>query len=169
MTSNFDFSGVKELVYDKCAFEIKNFVLEKESREYDACTFEINKSFVIARRSKITPTKTGQFVTVWKRIGNGPIQAFDSSDRIDFFIINTCSDNCFGQFVFPISELVKQGIISTEGKGGKRAFRVYPPWDKTNSKQAEKTQKWQLKYFLSLDIDQPIDLDRAKFLYSKTD
>lgn len=167
MTLNFDYSTVKELVYNKCAFDIKNFVLEKESMEYDACSFEINKSFVIARRAKITPTKTGQFVAVWKRIGNGPTQAYNISDGIDFFIINTRSGNYFGQFVFPKSELVKQGIISTERKDGKRGFRVYPPWDKVNSKQAEKTQKWQLKYFLSIDINLPIDLDRAKFLYSK--
>lgn len=167
MMLNHNFSAIKDLVYDKCAFKITNFVWEKESREYNACSFEINKSFVIARSSKITPTKTGQFVTVWKRIGDGSIQAFDSSDGIDFFIINASSGNYFGQFVFPKSELVKQGIISNDGQEGKRAFRVYPPWDKTNNRQAEKTQKWQLRYFLSLDSNQPIDIDRAKFLYSK--
>jgi len=168
MILNFDFSIVKEHVYDKCAFKITNFVLEKESKEYNACSFKINNFFAIARKAKITPAKTGQFVTVWKRDTNGLTQAFSISDGIDFFIINTRSGSYFGQFVFPKSELVKQGIIATDRKDGKRGFRVYPPWDKANSKQAEKTQKWQLKYFLSVDIDQPVDLDRAKFLYSKT-
>ena len=33
-----------------------------------------------------------------------------------------------------------QGFASQDGKGGKRAMRVYPPWDITDSPQAKKTQ-----------------------------
>jgi hypothetical protein len=38
-------------------------------------------------------------------------------------------------------------IISTHLKEGKRGMRVYPPWDLPSSKQAKKTQQWQLPYF----------------------
>lgn len=48
----------------------------------------------------------------------------------------------------PKSELVNKAIISTNRKGGKKGFRVYQKWDKAQNKQAEKTQKWHLNYFI---------------------
>lgn len=66
---------------------------------------------------------------------------------IDLFIISTRDENHFGQFIFPKSVLVKQGILTSGRKEGKRAMRVYPPWDTTTSPQAKKIQKWQLEYF----------------------
>ena len=39
------------------------------------------------RVSKITPTKNGQFVTLWKRNQNGITEPFDINDEIDFIII----------------------------------------------------------------------------------
>ena len=117
------------------------------------------------RRAKITPTKTGQFVTLWKRTKNGPIQPFDSNDEIDLVVIDTPSANRLGQFVFPKGVLLEKGVLSNDRKEGKRGFRVYPPWDIATSKQAQKTQSWQLKYFLSYSNDEPIDINRAKSLY----
>lgn len=35
------------------------------------------------------------------------------------------------------------------------AIRVYPSWDKPVSKQAIKTQSWQLEYFIELSQDIP--------------
>ncbi|MFV5685553.1 MepB family protein [Flavobacterium sp. GB2R13] len=157
----------KTLVFDPCGFELTNPLLEKESKEYSAYQFELNALKILFRVAKITPTKVGQFVTVWKRIGKGPIQPFDLSDNIDFFIINTRSGNHFGQFVFPKSVLSQQGILNTDLKEGKRAIRVYPPWDTTTNEQAQKTQKWQLDYFLEIPLEKPIDLNRAKLLYSQ--
>jgi len=45
---------------------------------------------------------------------------------------------------------LRHGVISQDGMGGKRAMRIYPAWDVVNSKQAKKTQEWQLKYFVEL-------------------
>jgi hypothetical protein len=115
--------------------------------------------------AKITPTKIGQFVTFWKRSEKGPIEPYAVSDAIDFFIINTKSNDKFGQFIFPKSVLSQQGIISTNLKEGKRGIRVSPPWDLTISKQAQKTQKWQLEYFLEIPLNKSVNLDRAKQLY----
>ena len=60
-----DLKMIKELVYDKCGFELANLNLNKESLEYAACSFELDGRTVEHRASKITPTKSGQFVTVW--------------------------------------------------------------------------------------------------------
>ncbi|WP_416383394.1 MepB family protein [Paenibacillus polymyxa] len=34
---------------------------------------------------------------------------------------------------------------------------MYPPWDAPTSLQAQKTQTWQLKYFLNIPVNEPID------------
>lgn len=153
------------LVFDACGFAISDIIFERESVEYCACKFEINKLKVVFRVAKITPTKTGQFVTLWKRNKNKPIQPFDDSDAIDWVVINTKTEHYFGQFVFPKSVLIERGVISNNLKEGKRAFRVYPPWDLTTSNQAKKTQNWQLNYFIEIPKNQLIDIHRAKLLY----
>lgn len=101
--------------------------------------------------SKITPTKTGQFVTLWKRNSNGITEPLDSIDPFDFVIIAARFDNHFGLFIFPKHVLATQGIITHQDKSGKRGFRVYPPWDKAVNKQAMKTQEWQCEYFFVVD------------------
>lgn len=157
----------KTLVFDPASFELTNVALEKESIDYGACQFELNSLKILFRVAKITPTKVGQFVTLWKRIGKGPIQPFDFSDAIDLFVVNTKNGDHFGQFVFPKSVLIQQGILTAGSKEGKRALRVYPPWDLTTSKQAQQTQKWQLDYFLEIPSDKPIDSEQVKLLYSQ--
>jgi len=158
-----DFLLSKTLVYDKCKWICSVPIIEKESAEYGACSFKINELSIKFRVSKTTPTKIGQFVTVWKRSINGPIQPFDISDDLDFIIISSRNDRFFGQFIFPKSILVEKGIISGNNKEGKRGFRVYPPWDKAINKQAQNTQKWQMSYFLEIQNDQAF-LVRAKEL-----
>ncbi|MBY5958169.1 MepB family protein [Membranicola marinus] len=123
---------IKTEIYDKCSLEISDF--KTESKEYNACRIELNGLHVLSRNAKITPNKVGQFVTFWKRNGSGPIEPFNEKDRVDFFAVNVRTENEFGQFVFPKSVLIKRGILSTEKKEGKRAFRVYPNWDTVKSK-----------------------------------
>jgi hypothetical protein len=125
-----DLKVVKELVYDKCNFDLTNLKQNLESVEYGACSFVLNGKTIQQRVSKITPTKTGQFVTIWKRSKQGITEPFDISDELDFIIITSKSDDNFGQFVFPKSILADKGIITRNGKGGKRGIRVYPPCNK---------------------------------------
>jgi hypothetical protein len=152
-------------IYDKLNFELKNIKSELESAEYKAFTFQLNNVYVIYREAKITPTKTGQFVTLWKRISGQPIEPFHVSDAFDFVIISTRNNHHFGQFIFPKSVLIEKGIISSGTREGKRAFRVYPPWDLAENKQAQASQKWQLKYFLTILDSETVDLGRAKSLF----
>lgn len=127
---------------------------ESESQEYRACEFEINQKRIKFRCTKITPTKVGQFVTIWKR-ENGPIMPFDEADPVDFFLISVRFGSHSGLFIFPKSVLHQKGYISKDARGGKRAIRVYPPWDVVDSKIAKKTQEWQLKYFVEASADMP--------------
>ena len=163
-----DLKIVKELIYDKCGFNLTDQKLNSESVEYGACSFKLNGKTIQYRVSKITPTKTGQFVTIWKRNKDGITKPFDISDDIDFIVISSRSSDKFGQFIFPKSILVDKGIISKNGKEGKRGIRVYPPWDITTNKQAEKTQNWQNKYFLMITNHNSSDLNLTKKLFNQT-
>lgn len=156
-----DLSLLKE-IYEKCNLKVSEVIQEKESAEYSAYDLKINSLTVKFRTSKITPTKTGQFVTLWKRIENGPIAPFNSSDKIDFVIVSCRDNENFEQFIFPKSELIKKGIF-TDKKEGKRAIRVYPSWNIEINKQAKNTQEWQLKYFLNLK--NKVDCDLIKSLF----
>ncbi|WP_420080476.1 MepB family protein [Streptomyces sp. JL4002] len=162
-----DLRAAKALVYDPCGFSCSRPVPEAESAEYAAHTFTLDGRAVRFRAARTTPTKAGQFVTVWKRSPGGPIQPFDVADPVDLFVIGSRDGLHCGQFVFPVAALRRRGIVSEDGRGGKRAFRVYPPWVATTSRQAAATQAWQVEFFLHLpaEEDGPVDLDRARHLY----
>ena len=80
---------------------------------------------------------------MWKRSDKGHTQPYDSSDLIDFFVIHTRKGDCCGQFIFSRSIMCQYGVFSINGEGGKRALRIYPPWDIVGNRQAQKTQKRQ--------------------------
>lgn len=166
VTIHSDLVATKDLLYSPCRFEFSQPRIEVQNAEYGAYIFNLNALSIRFRVAKITPKKVGQFVTLWERSEDGPIQPYDISDPVDLFVISTRQGNNFGQFVFPKAVLCKRDIVSNKGKGGKRAIRVYPPWDKPTSPQAQKTQIWQLEYFLEIPMNIPIDCVRAKMLYS---
>ena len=153
------------MVYDCFDFYCTQPQQESESIDYSAYRFYLNEKFICYREAKITPTKTGQFVTLWKRSRLGTIAPFDSSDLIDFVFVSVRKDKLFGQFIFPKEILLEKGIFSTAVKEGKRAIRVYPPWDETTNKQAEKTQNWQLDYFFKINPEPDFDAFRALLGY----
>jgi hypothetical protein len=154
---------VKE-VYEKCGLNISNYETETESKDYAACRFYLSGRQIISRNAKITPKKMGQFVTLWQRNAHGIIEPLKDTDPTDFYVVNVSTENEFGQFVFPKSALAQKGILSTANKEGKRAFRVYPIWDLVSSKQAKRTQEWQLEYFYPLAPT--TDLKKVLQLYS---
>ena len=157
----------KELVYDKCGFNLTNLKQNLEGAEYDACSFEINEKKIQYRVSKVTPKKTGQFVSIWKRNQDGITEPFDILDDLDYIIITSKSGDNFGQFIFPISVLAEKSIVTKNGIVGKRGIRVYPPWDIATNNQALKTQSWQTKYFLAIKNVSSNDLNLANKLFSK--
>ncbi|MBJ2126922.1 MULTISPECIES: MepB family protein [unclassified Flavobacterium] len=155
----------KESVYDKAELLLASLQKESESDEYKAHRFLINNKKICYREAKVTPTKTGQFVTLWKRNQTGIIEPFAYSDDIDFVIITVRKDQNWGQFIFPKKIALEKGIFSTQNKEGIRATRVYPPWDETSSKQAQKTQKWQLDYFFLFTDQGQIDFNEIRKIF----
>ncbi|HEV2600815.1 MAG TPA: MepB family protein [Candidatus Babeliales bacterium] len=145
-----DLLTAESLAYKTIGLSYSNYKQETESQEYGACGFELNNKHIKFRVAKITPTKIGQFVTFWKRINNGPIMPYDMSDSFDLLIISVRNQQHFGQFIFPKNILRQKGLLSQNNSGGKRAMRVYPPWDITDNPQAKKTQAWQLHYFVEI-------------------
>ncbi|MFH0521393.1 MepB family protein [Streptomyces sp. M41] len=160
-----DLLAAKASVYDPSGLDCSLPVPEPESAEYAACGFMVDGRSVRFRVAKTTPTKVGQFVTVWQRSEAGPIRPFDADDGVDLFVISSRDEDGFGQFVFPREVLCERGIVSRDGVGGKRGFRVYPPWVTTTSRQARATQAWQVNYFFHLGQDGPADPARAHGLY----
>jgi hypothetical protein len=156
-------STIQEKLYNPCSLLITKLEIEQEGKEYHACHFQLNDYSIICRNAKVTPKKAGQFVTFWKRDSNGTTTPFDENDAFDFYVINVNDSNGIGQFVFPKSVLIEKGITTTSKKDGKRGFRVYPSWDKVSSKQAIKTQQWQLNYFIAIDPN--LDLETVKDRY----
>jgi hypothetical protein len=138
---------------------------ENESAEYGACRLHLDGSAVVFRVAKTTPTKLGQFVTIWRRPRPGEnITPLDSGDGVDLVIVRVADACRQGYFVFPQQALIKYGVMSCSGKGGKRAIRVYPPWCSPVASAALKTQQWQLRYFVSLDAEDGIARMRMREL-----
>lgn len=157
--------NVDEKVFQPLGLKLSNVEEDMESKDYSGCSFMLDGLNIKFRTSKITPTKTGQFVTLWKRDEKGETTPFDSRDKFDFYMISASKDHDKGIFIFPKDVLIEKGIVSHEKKNGKRGIRVYPNWDLTESKQAEATQKWQREYFLDLSKDKDSYLQKAKVLF----
>lgn len=153
-----------EWVYLPLGYQITDYQKESESLEYSAAGFVLNGLKVKHRLAKITPSKTGQFVTIWKRDEKGITTPFNALDDLDLIIISAESGDHFGQFIFPKAVLVQHKIITQNEVEGKRGIRVYPPWDFVTSKQAAKTQQWQTQYFLPISKQAAIDTALAKKL-----
>ncbi|MEU0506415.1 MepB family protein [Nocardia sp. NPDC005998] len=145
--------------------EISAAVPETDNAEYGAFVSRVGRGLVRFRVGKLTPTKVGLFVTVWKRAADGAGEPYAAEDDIDLLVITAREGQRFGQFVFPKAALIEHGIVSVAGRGGKRGFRVYPPWSATQNSQAMRSQKWQCDYFLDLDDARKVDLQKARGLY----
>lgn len=149
-TNKKEINEIIEKLYKPLNLKVTNVIREKEGKEYDAHKLNINDCNILYRAAKTTPTKLGQFVTLWKRINN-KTTPYTKDDPIDIAIIDVSTKNNSVQFIFPKNILIEKGILASDNNIGKMAFRVYPLWDIPISKQAIKTKKWQLKYFFSYE------------------
>ena len=141
---------------------------EAESAEYGACRLGLAGLSVAFRVAKTTPTKIGQFVTIWKRpTPDAEIAPLDGADGVDVVVVSVAGgghSGQHGQFVFDRAVLLAKGVMSRDGVGGKRALRVYPPWTRPVAKDAIRTQQWQLRHFLPLRADGGADPARVRAL-----
>lgn len=151
-------------IFKVCGIQLENVAAEKESQEYFAHNFELNKQKVKFRMAKITPTKTGQFVSIWKRNEKGITEPHNVDDYFEFYFIATRQAERFGVFIFNKTVLSENRILTSPKGKGKRGIRVYPNWSVTENKQAKKTQNWQTKYFVEIGNSNEIDLNKLKKL-----
>ncbi|MDG5471272.1 MepB family protein [Jeotgalibacillus sp. ET6] len=157
---------VNKNYYEPNHFIIKASQEEAQNSDYGAGIFQLNSKSVRFRVAKITPNKIGQFVAFWEKDRNQKNQAFSYEEATDLMVINTFTkENHLGQFVFPKQVLLKQNILKTATAKGKMAIRVYPGWEKPTSKQAIKTQKWQLEYFVDLSLSHHSPIQELLKLY----
>jgi hypothetical protein len=154
-------------VYTPAGMQLTDLAIrEAESAEYGASRFGLDGHTIVFRVAKTTPTKIGQFVTIWKRPTSGGIIApLDIDDGVAFVVVSVFDATHRGQFVFDQKILASKGIMAINGKGGKRAIRVYPPWVKPVAKQAVRTQQWRLRYFLPLEQSGNADSVQVRRLF----
>ena len=154
-------------VYKPAGMQLTGLALrEAESAEYSASRFGLDGHTIVFRVAKTTPTKIGQFVTIWKRPRSGStIAPLDVDDGVAFVVVSVSDATHRGQFVFDHKILASKGIMAINGKGGKRAIRVYPPWVKPVAREAVRAQQWQLRYFLSLKQSGSADSVQVRRLF----
>ncbi|MGG5505805.1 MULTISPECIES: MepB family protein [unclassified Myroides] len=153
-----------ELTHSNCTKDL-------ECEEYFGYSCQLANFTIKYRKAKITPKKTGQFVTVWQRNAVGITTPFTTLDPFDFYIILTEDGDQTGFFIFPRAILGERGILTTAKREGKRGFRVYPDWELPTSKQALQTQQWQSLYFITCTDFTPQALEKVSNimqLYSKS-
>jgi len=101
---------------------------EVESAKYGACRLDIEGKTVLFRVANTTPTKIGQFVTIWKRqASGGEIAPFDYHDPIDFIMVYVFEHEYRGLFVFSKDILSQKMLFQCVGKAVKEAFEFIPP------------------------------------------
>ena len=157
-----ELNKIESLFIKNYGQKITNLTIENECDEYFGFNFQIEKLNFKFRKSKITPKKVGQFVTLWKRNSEKQTEPFNENDNFDFFIFVSEQDEKFGFFIFSKKLLIEKNILSSRLKEGKRGFRLYPTWVKTESKQAVKTQSWQTEYFIDLTSNEQKNIEKLK-------
>ncbi|RZU65147.1 hypothetical protein EV379_1469 [Microterricola gilva] len=115
--------------------------------DYGAQTLTIDGLTARLRIGRVTPRKVGLFVAVWERGDDGTTRPFAAEGDTELLLVIVRDDAQLGLFTFPRRALCEHGILSVAGEGGKRGFRLYPPWSETSSAQARRTQQWQQGYF----------------------
>lgn len=139
------------LLFDYLKKDITDFKIEADSQNYIGSQFKIDNFSILFRKAKVTPIKPGAFVALWKRNSIGENIPFEASDPFDFYFFEVEDGLNRGIFIFPKNILVINKILTSETEG-KRGFRLYPSWCYLLNKTAQKTQKWQLPYFIDLNL-----------------
>ena len=135
-----------------------------ENSKYCAFNFGLNNKRIIYRKAKLTLERPGAFLTLWQRpslhssTDNKPIPLKSTDLDYLFIRVQDSTADRDGLFIFPVTTLVEQGVVSSDKNKGKTAFRVFPPWSedrgltgtKVFSVSGKKAQAWQLPYYVEI-------------------
>ena len=119
------------------------------------------------RTAKVTPTKAGAFVAVWRRTAGGGTEPFPSDEvagangsastgtgapeHVAGLLVFVRDADRRGVFRFTSEHLRGLGVTSSPQRPGKRGFRVYPSWCTDLNRQAQRTQAAQARAFTVLE------------------
>lgn len=120
---------------------------ESDNTAYGAEILQTSVGTIRARTGRITPTKPGVFVAEWRRLESGQTGPLGHDDGVDYLLVTALDGTHTGSFLIPTQALAKHQIVSVEGRGGKRGFRLYPSWLTGLNPQAARSQAWQAHYF----------------------
>ncbi|QIM18595.1 MepB family protein [Leucobacter coleopterorum] len=123
---------------------------EEQRGEYESGLVAMNGEQWRIRTARVTPTKPGAFVAVWKRDENGETRPFAREEAEAGLLLFVEDGDQFGVFRFSAAHLEELGITSSATKPGKRGFRVYPSWCTGLNPQASRTQAAQSRAFAVL-------------------
>lgn len=151
-------------LFSQLHIPITGVTAETNNGAYGGELLETSRGKIRLRTGKVTPTKPGFFVTVWRRTDGGETEPFPSDDGADFLVITVRGERGSGMFIFPTAALAVRGVVSVRGKGGKRGFRLYPPWLQALNPTATRSQSWQSEFF----VEETAGLKQFNHLLTRT-
>lgn len=150
--------------------KIINIIDVGVNKKYHASQFYVSNLLFEFRVANITPKKQGGFVALWKKIlGASGVKVnipYALSD-FNFCIIYIGDVINSGLFIFTNSVLQDQKILSSNNRGGKLGFRIYPKWVNLKSEAAQNTQSWQQKYFINFADSQEENIVKLKSILNQ--
>lgn len=135
--------------------EVRGPQAEEQNGDYESGVVTIGAERWRIRTARVTPVKPGAFVAVWTRDVLGETRPFGLDDDTAGLLVFVQDGVRFGVFRFTAQHLERLGITRSDGKPGKRGFRVYPEWSTGLNPQARRTQRAQSEAFLMLETDSP--------------
>ncbi|MGM7775419.1 MepB family protein [Arthrobacter sp. KNU-44] len=117
--------------------------VEEQNSDYESGVARIGNEQWRIRTARITPTKPGAFVAVWKRGEGGSTRPFTAEESMSGLLVFVEEQERFGVFQFTKPHLISFGYVSSDLHPGKRGFRVYPEWCSGLNPQASRTQRAQ--------------------------
>lgn len=124
--------------------------IEEQNSDYESGVAHIGKEQWRIRTARITPTKPGAFVAVWKRDEGGSTRPFTADESLSGLLVFVAEQERFGVFQFTTAHLTTLGYARSELHPGKRGFRLYAPWCSDLNPQASRTQRAQAAAFFEL-------------------
>ncbi len=125
---------------------------EEQNTDYEAGLVAIGAETWRIRTARVTPTKPGAFVAVWRRDDDGVTRPFVADEVHDGLLVFVRDGTRFGVFRFTPAHLTDLGVTRTDRSPGKRGFRVYPNWCDELNAQAVRTQVAQSAAFTLLSF-----------------
>lgn len=122
---------------------------ETQGSDYESGVALLDGVWWRVRTARVTPTKPGAFVAVWRRGASGSTEPIPVSDDVQGLIVAVRDSGGRGVFRFPGRALQELGIAPSGRGAGKRGFRLYPPWCAGLNPQAARTQRAQEPYFVA--------------------